>query len=85
MVQHFPNLSLTNLSSSIMNIADLNIADLQALDELNRRCFQAMDPLLCDGARADEVGPKGNLGANLPDDRPACSSWGIGRCGRCPA
>jgi hypothetical protein len=45
-VQHFPNLSLTYLSSSIMNIADLNDADLQALDEeLNRCRFQAMDPL----------------------------------------
>jgi hypothetical protein len=51
-----------------MNIADLNDADLQVLDELNRRRFQAMDPFLCDGARADEAGPKGNLRANPPDD-----------------
>jgi hypothetical protein len=64
----FPNLSLAYLSSSIMNIANLNDADLQALDELNRHCFQAMDPLLRDGAQADEAGPEGNLGANPPDD-----------------
>jgi hypothetical protein len=62
-VQHFPN-----LSNSIMNIADLNDADLQALDNLNRCRFQAMDPLLCDGAWADEAGPKGILGADPPDD-----------------
>jgi hypothetical protein len=66
-VQHFPNLSLTYLSSSIMSIADLNDADLQALDKLNCRHFQAMDPLLHDGARADEAGPEGNLGASPPD------------------
>jgi hypothetical protein len=66
-VQHFPNLSLTYLSSSIMNIANLNDADLQALDKLNHHRFQAMDPLLCDGAQADEAAPEGNLGANLPD------------------
>jgi hypothetical protein len=67
-VQHFPNLSLTYLSSSIMNIADLNDADLQALDKLNRHRFQAMDPLLCNGAWADEAGPKGSFGVNPPDD-----------------
>jgi hypothetical protein len=68
-VQHFPNLSLIYLSSSIMNITDLNDADLQALDELlNCHRFQAMDPLLHNGARADKAGPKGNLGVNLPDD-----------------
>jgi hypothetical protein len=50
-----------------MNITDLNDADLQALDELNRHRFQAMDPLLCDGAQADEAGPKGNLRVNPPD------------------
>jgi hypothetical protein len=67
-VQHFPNLSLAYLSSSIRNITNLNDTDLQALDELlNCHCFQAMDPLLCHGARADEAGPKGNLGANPPD------------------
>jgi hypothetical protein len=67
-----------------MNIADLNDADLQALDELNRRYFQAMDPLLRDGARAGKTGPKGNLGVNPSDDGalddvasrcPACPSW----------
>jgi hypothetical protein len=51
-----------------MNITDLNDADLQALDELNRHCFQAMDPLLRNGAQADEAGPKSNLRANPPDD-----------------
>jgi hypothetical protein len=66
-VQHFPNLSLTYLSSSIMNIANLNDTDLQALDKLNCHRFQAMD-LLCDGAQADEAGPEGNLRANPPDD-----------------
>jgi hypothetical protein len=49
-------------------IADLNDADLQALDKLNCPRFQAMDPLLCDGARADEAGPEGNLRGNPPDD-----------------
>jgi hypothetical protein len=79
-VQHFPNLSLTYLSSSIMNIADLNDTDLQALDEeLNCHRFQAMDPLLHDGARADGAGPEGNLGADPPDDGAlddvAAASW----------
>jgi hypothetical protein len=52
-----------------MNITDLNDTDLQALlDKQNCRRFQAMDPLLHDGAWTDEAGPKGNLGANPPDD-----------------